>query len=152
LGGSSLEIDSNDNVYILDEYCKSVIKYDQDGNRLWQRPGTGDFVDYAGTDCSMALDQNGNVYLSTSHGNAYGSDYIAIRFDAEGNRLWVARSDVSQFDKLKSLAVDKDGNVYLAGSSGQEMNHLGTIISADYTVIKYSQINDNYPPNTPHYP
>ena len=142
-GGRSLKIDSSDNVYVLTNGYGYVIKYDQDGNQIWQRPGKGEFGDYGGSNRSMTLDMNGNVYVSTD----YSSDYITIKFDTEGNRLWVVRYDGGGSDRPKRLVVDINGNVYVAGSSGRAGDYSNSY--NDYTIIKYSQINDNHPPYTP---
>ena len=52
--GSSLKIDSSDNVYVLSNACNYISKYDKDGNQVWQRRGTGDFTDYRSLACSRS--------------------------------------------------------------------------------------------------
>ncbi len=62
-------------------------------------------------------------------------DCATIRYDPDGNLVWVARYDGpdNDHDGAAALAVDGSGNVYVAGhSSGGET-------AEDYVTIKYCQ-------------
>jgi len=58
---------------------------------------------------AMTLDTNGNVYVTGDNGT--------IKYDASGNRLWVAQHD--HLHNMNDLAVDADGNVYVTGRAGE---------------------------------
>nr|MBA3727320.1 SBBP repeat-containing protein [Armatimonadota bacterium] len=79
----------------------------------------------------LAVDAAGNVYVTGySVGVGSSADYATIRYDSNGNQLWVSRYNGSGNapDVAKALAVDAAGNVYVTGYSG-----------GDYATIKYSQ-------------
>ena len=139
-GGSStaMAVDSVGNVYVtgfsranndLNGYL--TIKYDNAGNQLWTAaynfPGSGDHVAYG-----IAVDSEGNVCVTgRSFGEKY--DYATVKYDSQGNELWVARYNGSadRGDQATSLAVDTEGNVYVTGRSDNENR------DRDYTTLKY---------------
>lgn len=115
-----------------------TLKYDSSGNRFWVRRynGPGDSDDRA-TD--MAIDDFGNVYV-TGYSHIYvtdygvrlsrGYDYTTIKYDSNGNQLWVKTYNepghVSSTDIANAIAVDAYGNIHVTGESRD-----------DITTIKY---------------
>jgi len=111
----------------------ATIKYDDNGSQLWvaryNGPANGYDLAYA-----LTLDNAGNVYVTGwSQGNFTDADYATIKYDANGNQIWVARYNgpASGEDKASAVAVDSSGNVYITGSS------TGNSTGSDYTTIKY---------------
>lgn len=95
--------------------------------------GTGN-----GYDCAHAieLDESGNVYITGESMGEGDSDYVTIKYDTNGNEIWIDRYDgPGSPDSASSILVDRSGNVYITGGS------VGSGTSWDYTTIKYSQIN-----------
>ena len=139
----ALAVDDSGNVYVTgqsrdsdtyDDYA--TIKYDRNGNELWvaryNGPGTGDVGDTA---YALAVDDLGNVYVTGVSGTAF--DYATIKYDPNGNELWVARyNGPGDFvDTAEALAVDDLGNVYV---TGQSRGSGGAESDNDYATIKYS--------------
>src|SRR3990172_4425054 len=80
--------------------------------------GLGNGLDVA---YAMAADGAGNVYVTgQSVGFSYiGSDNVTIKYDTNGNQVWVARYNGSgnSNDIARAIAVDGSGNVYVTGVS-----------------------------------
>ena len=137
---NALAIDGNGNVYVTgssntDAFNSdyATVKYDSNGNQVWvaRYHGTGTGVDSA---VALALDSHGNVYVTgASYGSNNNPDYATLKYDSNGNLLWVARyNDVpGASDRASALALDSDGNVYVTGSS------YGIGSYQDYATVKY---------------
>jgi uncharacterized delta-60 repeat protein len=135
---TAIAVDNNGNVYVTGfsdgqgtERDYATIKYNSNGQELWvaRYNGPGSWGDEA---TAIAVDNNGNVYVT---GGSYGvtcSDYATIKYNANGQELWVRRyNGPGYYDEATAIAVDNNGNVYVTGySDGQ-----GTY---DYATIKYN--------------
>jgi len=143
----ALAVDGSGNVYVTGEvHQKNVyddyatLKYDASGELLWARkyngPGNGSDVGQA-----LTLDPAGNVYVTgySSSGIAEsggtGFDYLTIKYNADGKRLWAKRyngySDGG--DGASAIAVDTAGNVYVTGYSESPISS-----AFPYATIKYN--------------
>lgn len=90
--------------------------------------------DMADEATDIALDAAGNVYVTGSGFNSQGNlDAITIKYDANGNQIWVRNFDrgISGNDQAKSIALDPAGNVYITGFS------TGATTSGDAMTVKY---------------
>src|SRR3990172_6892171 len=137
---AAIEVNASGNVYVTGYSVGSgtssdyaTIKYDTDGKQLWvsRYNGPGNGYDYA---FAIAVDANGNVYVTGgSPGSGTSSDYATIKYDTNGNQLWVARYDGrdNSYDLATDIAVDASGNVYVTGGS------YDSVTSNDYATIKY---------------
>jgi uncharacterized delta-60 repeat protein len=106
-----------------------VIKYDNAGNRLWT--GT-----YSGPDdandgaTALAVDSQGNAYVTGWSTVYLGSDIVTLKYDAAGNRLWMART-TGGYAQPGAIAVARDGQVIVTG-------HIeGGGINSAFTTLKY---------------
>lgn len=86
----------------------------------------------------LALDNNGNVYVTgtsyTNVGNGY--DIVTIKYDALGNQLWSAifNGSGSAIDEARDIAVDQNGFVYVTGYT------TSTSSNYNYITIKYNAV------------
>jgi len=136
---TAIAVDNNGNVYVtgrshyVDRYYDyATIKYNANGEQLWVRRynGPGNSDDEA---TAIAVDNNGNVYVTGySWGTSY--DYATIKYNSNGQELWVARygASISSYDYANAIAVDNNGNVYVTGRS------YGYSTYYDYATIKYN--------------
>lgn len=137
--GRDIVVDKKGNVYVTGRSTSSTtgdyttIKYSSEGKQLWVRTydGPGKSEDIA---VSVAVDDAGNVYVTGgSPGIGSGNDYATIKYDAEGNQLWVKRYNGpgNAYDVATSLTLDHLGNVYVTGIVSISEN------DTDYATIKY---------------
>ena len=136
----ALAVDLSGNVYVTGQSMGSgtnvdyaTIKYDTNGNELWvaRYNGLGNNSDAA---FAIDLDSSGNVYVTgTSLGSSTGMDYTTIKYDTNGNQLWVKsyNGGGNYFDRAEDLAIDSSDNVYVTGLS------TGLATFGDYATIKY---------------
>ncbi len=108
-----------------------VLKYDGDGVFQWERTysGPANGNDYV-TD--LAVDGDGNCYVTGQSAGASGDDYATIKYLPNGDTAWVRRySGPVENDQADAVCVDGDGNVYVSGYS------VGSGTASDIVTIKY---------------
>jgi hypothetical protein len=140
---SAIAVDGSGNVYVtggsaqntsypfINDYA--TIKYDSDGDTAWVRryngPGNADDKAYA-----IAVDGSGNVYVTGwSYGSGTDEDYATIKYDRDGDTVWMRRynGSANHHDWATAIAVDGSGNVYVTGWSD------GSGTYEDYATIKH---------------
>lgn len=144
-----LALDAAGNVYVTGRSSAGIdpdeedsdyatIKYDNNGNELWVRrydgPVAGNFYDEAR---AITVDGWGNIYVtgsSSASGAEDGQDFATIKYDTNGNELWVARFNgpVNSADVGADVVVDALQNVYVTGLSASEPD-----ANFDYLTIGY---------------
>jgi uncharacterized delta-60 repeat protein len=134
-----LEVDSDGNVYVTGEswgsggdYEYATIKYDAQGDIAWERRYHGEFS--SGPE-ALQVDAIGNVYVTGgSEGWLTDYDFATIKYNADGDTVWVRRYDgpTSSFDGATALGVDYAGNVYVTGLSESDGGDI------DYITLKYN--------------
>jgi hypothetical protein len=110
----------------------ATVKYDKDGNLLWERRFSATVQTDVATD--LFVDDAGNVFVTGhSRGIGTGQDYLTIKYDAAGNILWQHRfnSFGLELDTALCIAVDDSGNVYVSGTSPIS-GQLGDIVTLKY--------------------
>lgn len=88
----------------------------------------------------VIVDQTGNVYVTGTSGGSASSwwypqnDYLTIKYNSTGVKLWEARYNGpgNGSDNPTAIAVDASGNVYVTGNS------LGSNGSWDFATVKYN--------------
>jgi PKD repeat protein len=151
--GDKITVDGAGNVYVLgrityfytnpDEMLPNmwdwvIIKYDSQGNEMWaslcKEEANSTEVDIRPRD--MAVDGNGNVFVT---GTIYvepipgeiTTDYATIKYDSNGNRLWMATYDNGSEDGAGHLVLDSSDNIYVVGDSE-------SVGQYEVTTIKYN--------------
>lgn len=136
----SLVIDNLGNVYITGVSGGSgtnsdfaTVKYNNNGVQQWasRYNYSSNVVDDAN---SIAIDNNGNVYVTGWSSSGSNYDYLSIKYNSNGIQQWTARYNGTGNgnDRAYSIAVDNFGNVYVTGESP------GTSTNIDYATIKYN--------------
>ncbi len=144
----ALTLDNSYNVYVtgrstssglLDDYA--TIKYFPNGDTAWIRSyngpaGNGTDYDYAN---AIAVDDSGYVYVTgKSMGSGTGMDYATIKYNPNGDTVWVRRYNGpgNSDDWGNAIGVDGSGNAIVTGTSND------TEGSLDYVTIKYAPNGD----------
>jgi len=118
-----------------DDFC--TVKYNPDGNILWIRTFSNN--DYTNEEAhSVAVDSKGNVIVAgfaffTSSGYSY--DYQTIKYDPDGNIIWVRTYDGGWNDIAEAVTVDDSDNVIVTGYSDHNINW-------DWCTVKYNPKGD----------
>jgi hypothetical protein len=116
----AIAVDAAGNVYATGENNGNyvTIKYDRSGNELWaaRYNGPGNGMDSA---VAIAVDAEGNAYVTgSSLGSGTDFDYATIKYNRDGNQLWMLRynGNDNKRDFASAIAVNDLGNVYVTGS------------------------------------
>lgn len=115
-----------------------TIKYDSDGNRKWVRRYNGPADSWDSVE-AIAVSRAGNIFVTGSSAEGDTDNIATIKYDSDGNRMWVRRyGDLDEgFEWPRALAVDADGNVFVAGYSQDGDAEGPTDETEDYLIIKY---------------
>jgi hypothetical protein len=123
-GAEAMTVDPQGNVYVTgftiteNQYDITTVKYNAQGAKQWAATYDGpDHLD--DTPAAIAVDGQGNVYVTGGSARADGCDYLTIKYDPEGQELWAARDHGQDngWDRAFDLGLDIRGNVYVTGLS-----------------------------------
>jgi Tol biopolymer transport system component len=142
--GGDVSVDAQGNVYVSGWVWNashnrdaSVIKYAQTGDnvtRSWVNIFDGGGDDVGGL---AAVDPWGNIISCgrSAGGSGTPGDFLVIKYDGAGNKLWSARyGDVTSDENPTDLCLDSSGNLYVTGLSGKDPADKRL---TDYLTIKY---------------
>jgi uncharacterized delta-60 repeat protein len=114
-----------------------TLKYSSAGDLLWAKRYNGSANSHDEAE-ALALDAAGNVHVAgTVETASEFADIVLIKYDTDGNELWVRQYDgpAGYEDDVNAMAVDAAGNVYLVGTSMNSMWYG----SNDYATVKYDK-------------
>lgn len=143
---TSLALDLNNNVFVTGKqwlngsYDFCTIKYNTNGQQQWVSiyDGPGHNTDYP---YALMTDSAGNCYVTGSSfvSNAVNTGFCTIKYNPDGDTLWVRRYDgvPSFFNEPYILVMDHAGNVYAGGNSNLGSPSTGGT-GTDFCVIRYS--------------
>ena len=144
----AIAVDLNGNIYVAGSASTpsvngvdyATIKYSNEGSVLWIKTYDGtNLLQYIDIATDIVVDVSGNVFVTgKSRGTTSLFDYATIKYDSDGNELWVQRYNAGNFDdEASSIAIDPLGNVYITGWTKSSFS--STFI---YTTIKYNSGGD----------
>jgi hypothetical protein len=139
----AIDVDDLGNVYVTGRGTGTgtgsdiiTVKYDTDGNVQWNQRYNNTAVIGDDEAYAIGIDDLSNVYVAgRSAGYGTGNDYVTVKYDTDGNELWVQKynnASVNGDDEASALAIDLSGHVIVTGKS------VGSGSNYDYFTIKYN--------------
>ena len=120
-----------------------LIKYDENGNKLWSRQEGTDSEDIA---YGVAVDSLDNLYVTgktCSNLNANiqkgNCDYFLIKYNSSGTNLWTKQGGSSSLDVGKAVGVDSSDFIYIAGYTYGNIDGKTNLGGTDYFIVKYNR-------------
>ena len=152
-GGSGIAVDWDNNIIVtgwtssfgLEGNDVWTIKYDPDGNILWNKTLDQSLGDVGR---SVAVDSYNNIVVAgvtTSFGKG-SSDVWTIKYDTDGNLLWNKTVGRNFGDWGDGVAVDSNNNIIVTGYTGFSitMVNIWTIKYDPDGNILWNKTNDEY--------
>ena len=122
-----------------------IVKYDKDGNMLWQKNWGGNSYDYF-YDMIQTQDEGiigvGFSYSSNIEGisNNGASDAVIVKYDKEGNLLWQKNWGGEDTDEFYDVLLTQDGGFIVAGySASTDIEGLQINGYDDAVIVKYDK-------------
>lgn len=146
----SAAFDNSGNVYVTGNSPGNgtaadftTIKYNLTGAMQWIQKYNGLYATSADYARSLAVDGQGNVYISGySTGAVMGYDYATIKYNTDGLMKWVQRYNglADNSDLPTMVVVDASNSVFVSGYSWGIMYDMATV--KYYQCIEVSAGND----------
>jgi hypothetical protein len=141
---SSISIEGNRNICIAGQTYSDldlgtpfeglrsfIIKYDEDGTRLWTK-----YVKSIVSD--IVVDRNGDLYATgIGNGGIGNGDVFVAKYDINGDEAWVRYFGSFDHDIGMSITTDVSGNIYVTGSTHGNVEDKLYGTSSDIFVAKY---------------
>ena len=133
--GYSVDVDKNGNVVLAgvswdysvypNHNSILVVKFDNQGNLLWNRNLVSGAEDEASGAKIVRFDGSGNIFIAghrtavcnTSNFSTCNFDADVIKLDANGNQLWATSWGGAGFESSSGLAFDSSGNLIVSGTT-----------------------------------
>jgi len=136
-----LQMDSFGNMYTLisNAFSQFIIKLDQLGNIIWERP----IVTTSPSGKALTV-KNDYIYtvgsargpLLTNNWSG-GADVILLKYDLSGNSLWSAQCGTSLDDIAHGIYVDSSGGIFIIGTTDGAFTGNTNLGSYDAFVLKF---------------
>lgn len=140
----------NDEVLLLiNVFASSIIlKTDLNGDIIWGKSATIDTLGNGKSPGYDAIQLSSGDILCTGK---YNSNFTLIKYDNNGNTLWMRKTNIGDYVQVKSIIENSDGRVFAAGTTG-DLNALSAMImeidpdNGDIQWLK--KLNQTHPTNT----
>lgn len=146
---NSIDLDDNGYVYVSGYTTKAnggkeilLLKYQSSGTQVWVRKQSASDGSNNAEAKKIAVDYNGNVYLTGEINTGINKNSITIKYDTDGNKKWERIFNKTGNENIKPLDINRiDDVVYVTAKSKQGAQD-------KFVTIKYKELA---PPNVPVY-
>jgi RHS repeat-associated protein len=128
-----------------------ILKYDSQGNLLWNRNWAGPGEDETNGRKAVRTDAQGNIYVAGRSCNVAAScdfDVLLLKLDPNGNLLWSQKWGGTGYDSANALWLDPNNNVEIVGSTA-EFSGVWTPLIQQYDSDGNLLISDAFITQTP---
>jgi uncharacterized delta-60 repeat protein len=126
-------VDSEDNIIVTgfshnatgnekDNYY--TIKYDKDGNEIWNKSYADGETDQA---AAVAVDSKDNIIVTGCSRQSMTSAYCTIKYNQNGTEIWNETYSYFPITEAFGVAADSEDNVIVTGQSGYPYGYWHTI-------------------------
>jgi len=139
----AIVVDNQNNIYVSGnsygtntDIDYATVKYNSSGVQQWVSRYNGP-LNNEDSPTNIAIDNQSNIYVTGySYGLSYNKSYTTIKYNSDGDTLWVKRYTTPENadDEPEGIAVDNQCNVYITGST----DSTGTGNASDILTIKYN--------------
>jgi hypothetical protein len=116
-----------------------VAKYDAYGNQLWVKQLGTSSDDRAS---AISVDSLDNIYVTgwtlgslTPSGNSGYHDIFVIKYDTNGNQLWVKQFGSPGYDITQGISINSSDNVYVTGYTGSSLPGNSNLGNSDAFIV-----------------
>ena len=121
-----------------------ILKYDKDGNLLWQNSWGGNSDDvFEGV---FQTEDGGIIGYGYSRStdieglpNKGEDDAIIVKYDKDGNLMWQKSLGGTDFDSFHSVSLTEDGRFITAGGCSTDIDGITSIGGCDGIIVKYDK-------------
>jgi len=101
-----------------------TIKYDKNGNELWNKTYDSPLTDWA---WGVAVDSRDNVIVTGQRRDGAGCNYYTIKYNSDGNEVWSREYLSGAMCEVFDVAVDSQDNVIVTGQCGFPYGYYHTV-------------------------
>ena len=132
-GTLEAEYHLSDNSIYIGSNIFTVIKYDTSGNAIWTAVNDSLNI-YNKAPVDIAVDNIGNVYISTVIKYDYNTDFLIAKFNNYGNFKWAKTYGGELYYHYRNprICTDNNGFVYLGGYVFADYEHEDQFIAIKY--------------------
>ncbi|MEO0100851.1 MAG: SBBP repeat-containing protein [candidate division WOR-3 bacterium] len=140
--GLLLNLSPNGNLFVVGYteasngfYDIGMVKYSLNGETIWIRNYNRSSTNDDDLPRAIVSDANGNLYVTGSSWDGSNEDFLTLKYDGQGNRIWDLSYDRNNNRECAvALCLDEKSNVYVGGSSYDPNSDF------DFLLIKYSPL------------
>ena len=137
----AMAMDDSDNVYVTGTCYNTgtyddivTIKYNNAGIQQWAKTYNG-ATGWGDRGLCIVVDDSGNVIIGgQSYGSGTSIDFTTIKYDSDGDSLWIRRYNgpANLDDTPTAITIDGSRNIYITGRSYSSGGY------SDYATVKYN--------------